>query len=849
MGRILEQARQLLAPPDVLAGLGAADRSMLAGSLALLDDGRFTQRLSERAEQLRKAIGEHYGRATGAEINSDDAEEVLSRQEAYEDSPATDIELRAALYIRLREALGLPPRISASARGCTFLADDITARLIHLLDPPRMTKSGKRWLHQRGWLEKEEEATKLADIVFPILDEIFSDALQGREDAPDADDRRQELLKALRQMATLTEAQQKKLLEGVNTDAVNDAALHKMIITGGTWGAFGASVSATGFSTYVMAAQASAFVPMISGPGLVSFVSVLSNPITVLGGTTFAVWWLARSAKQRTNTAVAARIVATLALRGLQSGRATIEVLRDSFAAIPLLGPSHGLDNAAIEGYRTEWNKVSKLFPHDSSLRPDDTLMAKMQSRLSDDGRTKNGAGSEERVNAAAMSALTVGDILYSAAAVDPTVIAAADFSRVADIDGTIAFSELATNVLNGSAASIRGASSQLEGYVAEQAVASELVAAGHVVSFPAASNQAGWDLLVDGKPFQVKFHADAQGIREHFQFHDYPVIANTELAGNLPEAYQDHVFFVDGLSNELIDDVTQRSLEAGAAMAEPDVIAAASSISLARGLMAYHSGRISGRQATEQVILDGLVRGSLAGSAGVVGAAVGGLVFGPAGAWVFGPGAPILAQMQTARVKELLRKQLRSQAQCDWQEQVHSGLDALQTRISDSLRRKQKQLAGKLVQLPGNDAGRYMRWRLADDGRFVTECIERIDALDRSAFEFPEQRRDELCRISVAALHRVHFQVELCKLSERIEQRPGISALMEELAEQPWVKRVRDQLTKSAGDLDRYAEETGIKEQGRVLVKRFNRSLEGLVSRATSARPRPDGKPEDSSK
>lgn len=60
-------------------------------------------------------------------------------------------------------------------------------------------------------------------------------------------------------------------------------------------------------------------------------------------------------------------------------------------------------------------------------------------------------------------------------------------------------------------------------------------------------ANQLGWDLLVGGQPLQVKFHATSDGLREHFERYDYPVIANADLASQVLEEQAGSAFFVKG--------------------------------------------------------------------------------------------------------------------------------------------------------------------------------------------------------------------------------------------------------------------------------------------------------------
>ena len=65
---------------------------------------------------------------------------------------------------------------------------------------------------------------------------------------------------------------------------------------------------------------------------------------------------------------------------------------------------------------------------------------------------------------------------------------------------------------------------SKLKGHLAESYAAEHLEQAGHQVVWPEASNQQGWDLLVDGHEVNVKLVANVGSLAKHF--HDYPDIA-----------------------------------------------------------------------------------------------------------------------------------------------------------------------------------------------------------------------------------------------------------------------------------------------------------------------------------
>src|SRR5690606_29201946 len=125
------------------------------------------------------------------------------------------------------------------------------------------------------------------------------------------------------------------------------------------------------------------------------------------------------------------------------------------------------------------------------------------------------------------------------------------------------------------------GAVSNLKGYVSERVVAARLVEQGHLVEFPETSNQAGWDISVDGTEFQIKDLDDLSGLHRHFveKGYDFPVIANAELAekldgysgDDLPD-WAGQVHFVEGYSNGVVEHVTRSSLDAGDHMLHPHV-------------------------------------------------------------------------------------------------------------------------------------------------------------------------------------------------------------------------------------------------------------------------------------
>lgn len=787
-------------PVDILAGLASADRQLLATALALFEDSK----LQERVKQLYAAAGEKIQAWTGSDLLVS-TESVRAGMQRWLESEKPDEYLRLVLWIYLREALGLPARMSVSLRGISLLAEDVTAAAITFVDAPNWWEKGKQII---GLVEDTKvDRITLSSIVEPVLQELLESALsdQGKSTWLSGDG----LLESVRQkLSTLSPEDQKAMLASVGADELNDAAVRQILLTGGGLATFGTAVSLGGFSSYILAAQASAFIPFVSGPGLVSLVAVIANPMTIIGVTAAAIWWGGKSVNNKVQATVAIRVLALLALQG-KSRKARGESLLSLVGSFKLVGDlkaDQHLTEETISLYLKEWELLSPITDK-PLVEPDTRILWAMDQPFLQSGPVRDSwlhtafPGLNEQENAAILAGLTLGDALYSACAINPSVLAAADFSRVAEIDSSLDFAEFATEVMDKTGSALTGAFASLKGYTAEQFVAAELMARGHVVSFPESSNQAGFDLLVDGLPTQVKFHDGLNGLHEHFAKYDYPVYANSELMGKIPEEYADKVFFIEGLSNELVEQVTRQSVDAGADLMDPDVPMFAVMLSAGRHLIAFQAGQISGLQAVEQVLLDGGVRAGLALAGQVVGGTAGLLLFGPAGAWVFGAGLPILAQANAGPVKKVLVDLLESAESRQWKEEAHVTIDALVSALQAGLAKKREELVRQYQAIDSEPmVGEYVRWRIAQDGRFLAECKQRLDAVASQNQSEPEIRAAAIVRwLASVTLQPACFQQELAALGECLQQRPGLLAEARQAVEETF-----SSIANTLGDLFR---------------------------------------------
>lgn len=805
-------------PKDIICGIGVAKKDFLCTCLALFDDGTIAQYFSRFYQDSKEKIYE----LTNHELEKV-AGEVTNQRDWWLKSTYSEEQLRLFLWIYLREAFNLPARLSVSNQGATKLADDLSAAMVNFINPPpgvistlleNATENFKNldFLRTLGIKDspqatepRKPPSTTLADVVYPVLEDLFKSA-DVKVQNSELNISEEYISGAIQQINKLNAEDQERLRAELGVDELNRDAAIKILASGGSLAAISTGVSAAGFSAYILAAKASAFIPLVSGPGLVSFLAVISNPITMITGTVFAAWWFSNSAEAKIKANVASRVIALLAIQGQNSGALGMSSALNAFPELGQLScPPKTIDQGIWDCYVTEWQHLKDIESPEIPS-PSENVWEELRKPLSRKSPAYDSLSKEEKENAAALSALAVGDVLFSAASIDPTVVNATDFAYVADISSRFDFANLATAMMDKVPASALGEAARLKGYVAEFYVASQLAAEGHAVSFPDSASQPGWDLLVDGKEFQVKFRENLEGIEEALEKYNFPIIANTELMGQIPQDHVDKVFFVDGISNELVTAITNSSVAAGVDMIDGNLPLVALGISTFRGVKQFYAGNLTSSQAAEQILLDGVVRVGLFTTGGVVGAGAGFLLFGPAGAWVLGAGMPVLAQAGTGTVVTKIKEHAKFPLYEQWAESVHDKIDDFHKELLRASRQKRRQLQLKLNQTAETQTGMYVRWRLEDQFRFALENEKQLSRLDRSTLDSPELRfKQTVLWISRCVIHPALYQSKMKVVNDELQKRPGF---MDEI-DQEWISERMDGLAtnargiiKSAGDV-----------------------------------------------
>lgn len=756
-------------PIDILAGLGVANRAMLATGLALFEDAALMRQLDARWGKTREKIAGEGASAV--------AKGVASRRTFWVKAALPDDTLRLVLWIYLRDGFGLPARLCLTRNSAALICDDIAAAAVSVgrqADP-----------------NKKDTIATLDAVVQPVLDALIRSALSGDEGGMSDADRQQLLTETRQQLEAMGAAEQKRLLERVGADRLTDDAVRKVLLTGGAFGAFGGAVSMAGFSAYILAAKASAFIPLVSGPALVSMVSILANPITAIGGTAYLAWHAGSSVRKKSQLRVAVIVSSLLGLQGISKGQGGVARMLECFRGCAVLKPVGDLSSELIAEYQKEWQLLEGAIGKPGP-RLDDQIVEWMDRPANDDGDPDGRLGrlfaamGDEKINAALLGVVTLGDVVYAAASIDSRVIASADFSRVEDIDGVTGFAAFADRIVALDPIAAVGAVSNLKGYVAERVVAAQLVSQGHQVSFPEDSNEAGWDLMVDGKKMQVKCRAGIDGLAEHFEKYDYPVIANAELADVIATsapAWADKVFFVEGYSDEMVSSLTDRSLDAGADMLNPDVPLFAVALSAVRNGLGYWSGQVSGTQAAAQVILDGGTRAGLAAVGGFAGKGLGFLLLGPAGALVLGSTLPVLAQTQSGFVKAKLDEFVSSDSYRAWSAEADGALKALGSCLHSAIDAKTQVLREKYQTLRANKGplAEYAKARFAEDARFLRECKVRLSSNLKGSSHIEGKVVDVIGWLASAPVHPVLYQDQMRRFNQVMSGRPLLGVRLRE--------------------------------------------------------------------
>ncbi|WP_426237432.1 hypothetical protein [Pararhizobium sp. DWP1-1-3] len=780
----------LYVPPwTILAGLGALNRRELCNLIASFEATTLLSMSMGRVSDILSRFQKD-GRSTETTAF---ARRLKEAADALAVSEASERALRIRLWVRMAEALDVDALLPLSTRRANSVGAGVAFKAAAIMAMPvaddaddiqktafqkvlRTVKSIKgRQHHDFAFLVAEQ-----AQLVTKAVAEAAASGEMSEQLRSAVGERIRDLIRSL-PPELRDDAMRNALTAG-------DRTALAVLATGTTAFSIGVGVNLAGFSAYILAAQAAAFIPFMSGPAVVSTLFMLANPlfsIPVIVG----IGYLANRHVNGGQAAKLAAIVAVqLALRGLSAEREGLAVTLNDFRAATEADFTSLQVNIKVDTL----SRIAKVTEAMDAGLPNAPGDLKVSTLVSDRyGALLEGVLSRSRgdaAEAAAVAGLTAGDIVYNAVSIDPMVVAAADFSRSEDIGDIFLFGAFADKVGSMTATAAAGAGNNLRGYVSEQLVAARLAEMGYLVSFPETSNNAGFDLLVDGLPFQVKCLQSLDGLREHFaKYPDMPVYANSELAEsvvNSGAAWAKLVFYVDGFDREIADLIMSTSMEAGEALDDLNVPYFAMAVSSARNLHRVWRGRMPLSDLPFSVVMDASIKGGLSAVGALSGKALGLLAFGPAGALVLGGVGGVSALAGAGWSREQATRLLSS----EWLADLDASTERFRQVVITAVRSKIGMLQEKREQVPDTfpEIGNWIDARFADDIVSLGEVAYDLEAVC-PALSQPTQARACLAAMDVAKVHPLAVEVELTELLSVLSSEPLKTRSAGKKAVQAW--------------------------------------------------------------
>jgi hypothetical protein len=301
------------------------------------------------------------------------------------------------------------------------------------------------------------------------------------------------------------------------------------------------------------------------------------------------------------------------------------------------------------------------------------------------------------------------------------------------------------------------------------------------VVSIPESASQPGYDLLVDGNPFQVdgiefqvkciapeNFHI----LERHFETYPHiPVIVNSEISEVVAERspeWADQVYFIEGYTYEFTDGLVETAIKAGTEIGDYELVPLIATMSVIRNAHGWWVGQQSLRDASFNVALESAAKGMMAVAGGFAGKGIGALMFGPAGAYIFGGVLAVAATTESHWISDRIDSVIDPERDAALSSAAQS---LLQTCI-EHLEAKLLGIEVKANSLPNNEISEAMKYRWKWETVFTKSKINEARLILGGSKSFGE-------RLAVAALefasrsgvHPAWLQDDYTKLLELMKK------------------------------------------------------------------------------
>ena len=321
-------------PWTILSGFGSLTRRELSDLLAVFEDTTLLNVVVSRIMDLVGRIGED----AQAEADGAFQRSVREASDQVFRSDRSDAMLRLQLWHATRGALDLEPAVPLATRTANQSAAAVAQRAAEELRETVAQQEeqsswadipGRVWSRVEGLFSSRGPAD-FGDVVGAQATRMLAEAAQGGllDDAT-----RDELIERVRER--LKDAPPELRDESIEHALKSgDLTALALLSTGSSLVGVGIAVELAGFGAYILAAKASAILPLIGGQAAVSGLAVLANPLfiipMVLGGSVLA----SRSFQKSARAKLASSLAIQMALKGVSSGRTGLATALGDFRSL-----------------------------------------------------------------------------------------------------------------------------------------------------------------------------------------------------------------------------------------------------------------------------------------------------------------------------------------------------------------------------------------------------------------------------------------------------------------------------------------------------------------------------------
>ena len=254
-------------------------------------------------------------------------------------------------------------------------------------------------------------------------------------------------------------------------------------------------------------------------------------------------------------------------------------------------------------------------------------------------------------------AALSIGDLIYDMARIDPTYVKGAQFSRPEAVDISSKFKIGKQNIKDMEAVrpgkalqgedysehlhevNYRGGVQEFltDRWMLENTTDRWMLENNVEIEIPKKMNQPGWDRIYNGEKWQIKGGSVADVREARTETPEYKVATTTETAAAYKEQYPEDTGVVLGTySKSVTDNILEEGKEASMEIYEnneffnsvvPEFLAIPSIVSTIRNVSNYNKDKINAETAIQNVAIDTVGKGGAMLAGGVAGS-----IFGPLG-------------------------------------------------------------------------------------------------------------------------------------------------------------------------------------------------------------------------